>query len=573
MAQADLRNFQDKFNLSDTFMFNVASLFDKLVDFGYISIFKKKKLIEKMYENINEVYIGTKNALDYKTGFYDANKKVLYIKDEKDVHSIYLRLLYAITTEELDNDSHSSGYMITRLRSDSYKLEHINFGINRAVISNLVCKLCNMLPTDIGLLTSYQTYSHNFLGYTIEAENNIYALEGKLLSELCFALNIDEQLFYTGLFSKEPYKYLQALLHKKDLEIDSEFFRLLDNTSRNYNTYNKLAYLARKLNNNYLEFKKHALDDNTDELIAEKNEIETQIKNVILSITIGDSDRFSLDGEDSDEEYLPAIDTSLNEHLSELENLLKENLIKMQEILCNKIINNTAYLTDYQYASRLKQFNSMLIIGNEQLDKKITETIIHKLLPKDELTVVNLTMKIKYMLIQNILSESKYTAISKAFSFNIIPELIDETNGTVLALLNINGRFARLVQINDLNLPLEKMNAKPAFIPLDNFQYLLNSDYSNMYVGFLEKIYTALRFKFEEFRNLKLNDLYMFEYNTKKYLIVTINNKAYVLTVDIAQNNYDFKLLNISENYSLFEKSTVKIPTTKNSLLPTVYNK
>ena len=51
-------------------MLNIANLFDKLVDFGYISIFKKKKLIEKLYENVNEVIIGSKNSLDYKSGFY-----------------------------------------------------------------------------------------------------------------------------------------------------------------------------------------------------------------------------------------------------------------------------------------------------------------------------------------------------------------------------------------------------------------------------------------------------------------------------------------------------------------------
>jgi len=573
MSQADLRNFQEKFGLNDTFMLNIANLFDKLVDFGYISIFKKKKLIDKLYENVNEVIIGSKNSLDYKSGFYDANKKVLYIKDEKDVKAIYLRVLYAITTEEVDSSTQTTGYMITRLRSDSYKLEHINFGINRAVMSNLACKLCNALPTDISLHSSYKSYSHNFLGYTIEADNTIYALEGKLLSELCFALNIDEQLFYTGIFAKEPYKYLEALLKKKGVELDTEFFKLFDDTSRNYNTYNKLNTLAKKLNNNYLEFKKHVLDENTDELIAEKDNIEKHIKNVILNITVGDSDRFSLSNEGENSEEFPALDTSLNEHLFRLENLLKTNLIKMQTILCDKIIGVTAYLTDYQYASRLKQFSTMLIIENEILNKKITDTIIHKLLPKDEITSVNLTMKIKYMLIQNILSESQYTAISKVFSFNIIPELIDETNGTVLALLNINGNFARLVQINDLHLPLEKMNAKPAFIPLDNFAYLLNSDYSNMYVGFLEKIYTALRFKFQEFKNLKLTELYMFEYNTRKYLIVTLHNNAYVLTVDINKNNYDFKMQTISESYSLFGKSTIKLPANKNSLLPTITNK
>ncbi len=116
--------------------------------------------------------------------------------------TIYLRLLYVLTTNTVNENNHTTGYMTTRLRTDSYKLEHINFGLNRAVMSNLVCKLCNMVSTDISIISTYKTYSHNFLGYKIEASNNIYALEGKILSELCFALNIDEQMLFTGLFSK-----------------------------------------------------------------------------------------------------------------------------------------------------------------------------------------------------------------------------------------------------------------------------------------------------------------------------------------------------------------------------------
>ena len=566
MSKSDLVQFQEKFHLSDNFINTIEELLDKLIDFGYIGIFKKRALIEKLYDNINEIYIGNQNPLDYKTGFYDANKKVLYIKNEKDIPSVYLRLLYVFTTSSIDENSHSTGYMITKLRTDSYKLEHINFAINRAVMSNLVCKLCNMISTDISILSTYKTYSHNFLGHTIEATNNIYALEGKILSELCFALNIDEQMLFTGLFSKYPHKYLENLLSKRDISLDDEFFTLFDNISRKYNWYNKLTFLSKKLNNNYLEFKKHALDNDTADLISEKSALFKQIKLVLNSLTT--TERFDLTNDEETADDL--TDASLNEEIYKLEIELKETLITMQNILCNKIISSTKYLTDYQYASRLKQFSEMLIMKNDELEKTITNVILYKLLPKDEITTVNLTVKIKYMLIQNILSESNYTSISKAFTFNIIPDLIDEDSVIALTLLNINGSFARLVQIENLNLPLENMNTTPSFIPLDNFSYLLNSDYSNMYVGFLEKIYTALRFKFNEFKNLKLSELYMFEYNSKKYLIVNLGVNVYVLTVDVFQNNYDFKMLDISEKYSLFEKSNIKFNSNKNEL-PMIY--
>lgn len=564
MSRTDLLKFKEKFHLSNEFINTIEALLDKLVDFGYIGLFKKRTLIEKLYNNIEEVHIGTQNPLDYKTGFYDANKKVLYIKNEQDIASVYLRLLYVFTTTSLQENSHSTGYMITRLKTDSYKIEHINFGINRAIISNLVCKLCNMVSTDIRIFSTYKTYQHNFFGYTIEAGNNIYALEGKILSELCFALNLDEQILFTGLFSQNPYKYLENLLAKKSISLDDDFFDIFDNISRKYNWYNKLAFLSKKLNNNYLEFKKHALDNDTAELIAEKEALNNQIKLVLSSLS--SEDRFDLSDENPTESL---TDASLNEELSKLESEIKSNLVSLQNILCKKIISNTKYLTDYQYASRLKQFSTMLVVKNDELDKEITNIILHKLLPKDEITTVNLTVKIKYMLIQNILSENNYTSISKAFTFSIIPELIDENAGVALALLNISGNFARLVQIGDLNKPLEDMDTKPSFIPLDNFAYLLNSDYSNMYVGYLEKIYTALRFKYSEFKNLKLSELYMFEYNSKKYLIVNHSNDAYVLTVSIFQKNYDFRMLDISEHYSLFDKSNVNIIANKN--LPTIY--
>ena len=93
MSKSDLVQFQEKFHLSDNFINTIEELLDKLIDFGYIGIFKKRALIEKLYDNINEIYIGNQNPLDYKTGFYDANKKVLYIKNEKDIPSVYLRLL------------------------------------------------------------------------------------------------------------------------------------------------------------------------------------------------------------------------------------------------------------------------------------------------------------------------------------------------------------------------------------------------------------------------------------------------------------------------------------------------
>ena len=180
MINTNLVDFQKRFNLDDSFMEIVDSLFNKLVDFGYIGNSQKNRLIEKLNENINYVIIGSDDKYDYKSGYYDANKKTLYIKDSSNVSAIYLRLLYAICTDEIDNHSYIVGFGTTKLGKTNYKLNHENFALNRAVFSNIVCRILGSMPADIGINIAPKSYSHNFLGYEITAENDIYSLEGKI---------------------------------------------------------------------------------------------------------------------------------------------------------------------------------------------------------------------------------------------------------------------------------------------------------------------------------------------------------------------------------------------------------
>ena len=284
MSKIDFEAFKEKFDLSDDLINTINIFFEKLLTYGYISTSQKNKLIRKLYENINEIYIGTNSTYDYKTGFYDANQKILYIKDENDIPAVYLRLLYVIATTEIGVSEYISGYRVTKLATDSYKLTFKNYGLNRAVMANLVCKLCDGLPTNIKITSGFKTYTHNFFGYSIDAPNDIYAIEGKLLSQFCFALNIDEELLYTGIFSNNPDKYLQSILNRKKIKSDSEFFVLLDKISRFYSTYNKLAYLSKKLDENYLEIKKHALDKDLGSFMLEKESIEKEIQKVLSKL-------------------------------------------------------------------------------------------------------------------------------------------------------------------------------------------------------------------------------------------------------------------------------------------------
>lgn len=564
MSKIDFEAFKEKFDLSDNLINTINIFFEKLLTYGYISTSQKNKLIRKLYENINEIYIGTNSTYDYKTGFYDANQKILYIKDENDIPAVYLRLLYVIATTELGISEYISGYRVTKLATDSYKLTFKNYGLNRAVMANLVCKLCDGLPTNIKITSGFKTYTHNFFGYSIDAPNDIYAIEGKLLSQFCFALNIDEELLYTGIFSNNPDKYLQSILNRKKIKSDSEFFVLLDKISRFYSTYNKLAYLSKKLDENYLEIKKHALDKNLDSFMLEKESIEKEIQKVLSKLK-------NTNDEDNAFDENQNLELNLNEVLTEFENNIKLLITQIQDILAKVIVEDKNKSSKYEFASRLKQFDNMLIVENDLVSKTLSDVIIFDLLPKNERSALNIMLKIKYSIIQNILAKDSFTSISKLFSFNVIPSLIDEEKGCAIICLKANREFARLVQVNDLNLPIEKMRVEPDFVPIDNLSYLLHSDYSNMYVGPIEKIYSNLKDAFEEYKDVDLKDIYIFEYNQKKYVLCASEKNTSLLSIVYDKDVYRFEKLEITESYSIFGNE--KITLSYISKLPAIYNK
>ena len=119
-------------------------------------------MLDLLYQNIQYIRFGHNNEYDFKSGYYDANKKELYIKDEKNIPAVYLRLLYALTTHETDTNVFNVGYSTTKLRKDSYRLSHENFGINRAIMANLVYKLCHLMPTGLKLSTNTKIYCITF---------------------------------------------------------------------------------------------------------------------------------------------------------------------------------------------------------------------------------------------------------------------------------------------------------------------------------------------------------------------------------------------------------------------------
>ena len=169
MSRSNLTLFKEKHNLDNYFVSVIESLLEKLVEFEYIPHSKVSYFIDKLLDNITDIRFGQNNSYDYKSGYYDANKKELYINDVKNIPAIFLRVLYALTTKEIDTDVYTVGYSTTKLRNDSYKLSYSNFGINRAIMSNLVFKLCNLVPAPLQITPTKNTYTHDFLGFKIEA--------------------------------------------------------------------------------------------------------------------------------------------------------------------------------------------------------------------------------------------------------------------------------------------------------------------------------------------------------------------------------------------------------------------
>lgn len=569
-----LSNFQETTKVNDYFISIIDSLITKLVDTGYISSLDKSKFINRLEENINVLSIGSNDPLDYKTGYYDAFKKNIYIKDDLNVPSCYLRLLYVLTTREIEKDVFNTGYLVTKMSTKNYKVIHENYAFNRGVTANLACKLSNLLNYNISLVPTNKTYSHNFLGFEIETSNDIYSIEGKIISELCFALNIDEDLLYAGLFTKNPRRYLERIFNKKKFVKSEEFIKLFDKLSITYSNYNKLLFLSNKLNTNHIEIKKNILADDISSLKKQKLLIEEKIRTTINSLDI-DKHLKTKEIENIEmfeNEINAGFSANLLEVIDKLEARLKKYIINIQNILAETMINVNASLSSYQYASKLKRFNDILVYKNEAVSKKITETVLFKLLPVSEITAMNIIEKIKYSLILNILSERKYTEISNTLSFKLIPDLVDESNGTALVLLSANKSFAKLVKVNELNKPLNNLTKETEDIVLDNLKYVLNSDFSNMYYANVEKLYTALRINFEQFSNVALDNIYIFEYNKEGYMIVYTNHKPYLIKYSYKKSNFDFEILNLSEDYSLFDKLK-QSKSVNTSTLPIIYKK
>lgn len=554
-----LDKLKEKCKVEERFYSIVEGIFEKLLEFGYINKRQEKKLYRKLYENIDTILIGNNKQIDYKTGYYDAVKKELYIRDLNNIESVYLRIIYIITTTQISRDSFAVGYSIASLSKRNYKIEHKNFGINRAIVSNLVCRLLYTIPTALTIYPTYRAYQNDFLGKEITSDNDIYFLEGKLIRQICYCLNISEEDLYYNLFNF-PTKNLNKILRKTKYENYDEILLKLDEISRTYSNYNKLTYFNKLLNDNYLNIKKNILSENVNELYKEQEKIKSAIYSTL--------EKYEIDMDDEEDENFN-VEASLSEKISDFEELILNDITYIQNILVDFLLENENKYSIIEYVIKLKELEKMLIIKNEKLSTKIYETIVFKLLNSYEKTASNVIEKMKYSIVNEIVSSDKYIKIYKNLSFKRLNGLKLPENTAVVAL-TVDNSFLQLVTINSLNKQMKKLENNTNSIHLDNLSYLLNNPSIIKDISVVEKIFTSIRTKFNEFNNVTIENMYICNIESNILVVIAENDKFDILKVTIDKSDkINTKIVSTSETYNIFNLKD----NTYNSNLPVLYDK
>ena len=552
-----LDKLQEKCQISDEFMTIITSLFDRLIDFGYINQGKAKKLTKKLYDNIDTLILGKTVGLDYKSGYYDAVKKELYIKDIKNIESVYLRFMYVLTTTEIDTDAYSVGYSTATLSKSDYKIIHKHFGVNRAVVSNLVCRLLYTIPETLSIVPTYRKFSSDFLGNEIKSDNDIYFLEGKLLSQICYTLDLNEEDLYNNLFSSNPSKYLNRFFQKSKLENMDNLLETFDKISRMYSNYNKLCFLNNRLNANYIDIKKNILNNDVNELKKEEKRIKLAIESALIKLSPEDVD--------DDENY--SVESSLSEKINELEENIVKLVSSLQSKLVDTLIQDENKYSTISYAIKLKTLDKILLIENKKLKQVLFETIIHKLLSSGENNASNLIEKIKYSIVNEIISSDKYVKIYKNMYFRKL-EALGLDNKTSVVALNIDNEFMQLIEITSLNKVAKSLNNNTRKIQLESLGYLLNNPSAvSSNIPTIEKIITCIRNHNSKFSNVKIEDIYMGNYADFKIIVIREISNFSILKLTFKDGEFISKSVKLSENFSIFNFGG------SSSNLPTVYSK
>lgn len=557
-------NYLDKLKekcIVDVRFFTIAEqLFDKLIEFGYISHRQSVKLQKKLYDNVDTILIGNDIQIDYKSGYYDAVKKEIYLKDLNNLESVYLRLLYAITTTETGKNAYSVGYSSTSLSKSSYKIEHRCFGMNRAVISNLVCRLLYTVPATLSIMPTYRSYENDFLGNKIASDNDIYFLEGKLLRQICYIFDVSEENLYSNLFTS-PAKYLKKFFAKVSYDNMDKILADLDYISRKYSNYNKLVFFNKLLNDNYLNTKKRILENDISDLRQEKEKINLAIQNALLRIT----DENGTPEEENTDTLEINIESQLAEQINTLEDSILQTISEVQEDLVHHLIASESKYSSISFAIKLKELEKILIVKNSDLSDTIFKTVSLKLMNTFEDTSSNLIEKMKYSIINEVLSSDKYIKIYKNMQFKKLTGLKLPDNTDLIALV-IDDTFMQLIEVNHLNEKMKELKSNTRSITVENMSYLLNNPTVTQDIHIYEKIFTAIHSKYPKFANVRIEN--MFLVNTLNNLLVIIMHDDTFSILQISQKDgaITSKMVRLSENYSIFNFKG-------NSNMPVIYNK
>lgn len=548
-----IQKLKEKCNINDELMNCICEMLDKLQEFAYISKYQRKKLEKRLYQNIDTIILGSKKSIDYKSGYYDASKKELYIKDIKNKEAVYLRLLYALTTKS-SGEINYVGYSKNSMSQSDYKLEYSNFGINRAVCSGLICRILYTEPTTLSIVPSYRTYENDFLGRKIVADNDIYFIESKILNQICYIFDINIENLYSKLFYN-PQKYLKTCFKKIKPEYINIILNDFDIISRKYANYNKLTYLNKCLNDNYKKIKIKILNSDIKSLEKEKERINLNIRNALLPL----NQKFS-----NDDELDVNIESCLSETINELEEEILESLNEIQTIFVNYLLDSKKKYSSINFMIKLKTLQSISVLENTSLNQAIFDTITNNIMEKEDDPNIQETIpKIKYSLIDTLLKSNKYSG-----TYNDLKVSILNTNKVLkhspLVTLSLNNEFVNLVHIKDTELPIKSLKNNVEFLNFSSMNSIINNHSTLPNLSEYEKIFTSLKQKFTNFENVDKKDVYFTTFENTTYIIIVLKNDFSILEViHDAKGKINIKLITKQTDYFLFKNHKNTLPMLK----------
>ena len=291
---------------------------------------------------------------------------------------------------------------------------------------------------------------------------------------------------------------------------------------------------------------------------------QEKIKSAIYSTL----EKYEIDMDDEEDENFN-VEASLSEKISDFEELILNDITYIQNILVDFLLENENKYSVIEYVIKLKELEKMLIIKNEKLSTKIYETIVYKLLNSYEKTASNVIEKMKYSIVNEIVSSDKYIKIYKNLSFKRLNGLKLPENTAVVAL-TVDNSFLQLVTINSLNKQMKKLENNTNSIHLDNLSYLLNNPSIIKDISVVEKIFTSIRTKFNEFNNVTIENMYICNIESNILVVIAENDKFDILKVTIDKSDkINTKIVSTSETYNIFNLKD----NTYNSNLPVLYDK